>query len=530
MASAIDYANPGVLKVARTKCLESIEFFTRYFFMSQYKRKFILSEHHRKICAKLEEVYAGKCKRLIINMPPRYGKTELAVKSFIANGLALNPAAKFIHLSYGDAIALDNSEAIKDLIESKEYQDLFPGIQIKRDSKAKEKWYTNQGGGILARAAGGQVTGFGAGHVDEEGFGSFIEALEDNQIEDLIGKPGASQLELKLKFAGAIVIDDPIKPEDADQDTKRKKVNERFDSTIRNRANSRNTPIVIIMHRLHPEDLAGYLLRDDEADEWEVLSLPALVEDEDSGEEVILKDGTKKYYKALWPHKHTVQELLSLQQANDLVFGRQYQQDPSPKHGLLFPLSDLRKYDPSAVSFEDPDFALLCGDPANEGGDDFAAGIFKLIGKDIYLTDIIYNTNGTDHNEPAIESLVMNKEHKIKDVAIEGIMGWKETATRIRDRITNIHKYGDKTYSGDFRIVRPRTNKHSRILNRSAFIKNNILFREDWAKYPQYEKFMRNLISYLRIQEAGSGNKHDDAPDLCEMAAAYYEKNFAHLW
>lgn len=527
----IDFTDQDVKRVARAMCLESIEFHTKYFFWQQYKRTYILNKHHKLICDKLEEVLLGKCKRLIINIAPRYGKTELAVKSFISHGLALNPAAKFIHLSYGDDIALDNSEAIKELIESDSYQDLFPGISIKYDSKSKKKWYTNKGGGVLARAAAGQVTGFGAGEVDQEDDDELVDfAGLINQEEDLLGD--LSDLEIKLKFAGAIIIDDPIKPEDADQDTIREKVNSRFDSTIRNRVNSRNTPIIIIMQRLHPNDLAGYLMRDDEADEWEVLSLPCLEEDEENGEEVILKDGTVKRYAALWKHKHTVQELLALQNANELVFGRQYMQDPSPKSGLLFPLSELRKFNIGELSeeLEDPDFTLSATDPADEGGDDFASGIFKLIGNSIYLTDVLYNTDGTDLNEIALEEEIMGGKHRVAHTIVEGVFGWKETADRIRARISNSEKYGTKAYSNEFRITRPRKNKHTRIMNRASFIKNNILIRDDWAAYPQYAKFVRNLISYLRIQEPGKKNKHDDAPDLMEMAANFFEKSFPHLW
>lgn len=497
-----------------------------------------MAEHHRLICEALEDVLSGRCKRLIINLAPRYGKTELAVKSFISHGLALNPAAKFIHLSYGDAIALDNSEAIKDLIESKEYQELFPGVTIKRDSKSKEKWYTNAGGGVLARAAAGQVTGFGAGKVDEEAEQIYDEELEIfvdalQQADDLIGSP--DRLDEKFKFNGAIIIDDPIKPEDADQDTIREKVNSRFDSTIRNRVNSRNTPIIVIMQRLHPNDLAGYLQREDEPDKWRVLELPCLIEDAAAPEIFVEQlDGTVEThrYRALWPHKHTVEELLKLQKKNELVFGRQYQQDPSPKAGLLFPLNELKFFNMKEYEKElaDPDFTLAAADPANEGGDDFASGISKLIGRKILITDIMYNTDGTDQNEAALEKEIMGPKHKVRSVIVEGVFGWKETAVRIRDRITSEAKYGTKKYQHDFRILRPRTSKESRILNRASFIKNNMYFRDDWAKLPQYAKGMRNLISYLRIQEAGKGNKHDDMPDLLEMKASYYEKNFSHLW
>src|SRR5690606_22064823 len=140
----------------------------------------------------LERVVKGDCKRLIINLPPRFGKTELAVKSFIAWGMALNPQSKFIHLSYSDSLALDNSEEVKDLIMSAEYQQMFHEVVIKKDSKAKNKWYTTEGGGVLARSSAGQVTGFGAGSVDSD------EELERELTE----------LEKMLEFSGAIIIDD----------------------------------------------------------------------------------------------------------------------------------------------------------------------------------------------------------------------------------------------------------------------------------------------------------------------------------
>ena len=101
-------------------------------------------------------------------------------------------------------------------------------------------------------------------------------------------------------------------------------------------------------------------------------------------------------------------------------------------------------------------------------------------------------------------------------------MGWADTAWRIRDGLEA------RGHQNDFGTNPPLTAKHTRILSRSAFVRNNFYFREDWQEYPQYAKFMRCLTSYLRIQEPGKGeNKHDDAPDLCEMAVrpSFFEKN-----
>ena len=260
------------------KLTGSILTFTRYFFKKRFGRKFVVGEHHKKICDTLDRVLKGELKRVIINMPPRYGKTEVCVKNFIAAGLAINPSSKFIHLSYSDDLALDNSEEVREFVKSEEYQSVFPYVQTKKTSDAKKKWYTTCSGGVYATSAAGQVTGFGAGNVDDE------ELIEEVSMVE----SGGTAL-----FGGAIIIDDPIKPEDATSTTIRERVNNRFDSTIVNRVNSRNTPIIIIMQRLHPEDLCGYLI-DRDGNEWYVLSLPALYFDE-NGKECALWPSSKPW-------------------------------------------------------------------------------------------------------------------------------------------------------------------------------------------------------------------------------------------
>ena len=203
-------------------------------------------------------------------------------------------------------------------------------------------------------------------------------------------------IERRMRFSGAIVIDDPIKPEDADQDVAREKVNSRFDSTIRNRVNSERTPIVVIMQRLHPRDLCGYLMRGSDVDEWYEIKLPCIKE-----------DGS-----ALWPFKESVEVLLRQKAANEVVFMRQKMQDPQPRAGLMFPVQDLRRYDMEEMleRLERPDFSLIAVDPANLGGDDFAAAEFKLLidpfgegsGFGIFVDTVIYNKYGTDYNEPLV--------------------------------------------------------------------------------------------------------------------------------
>ena len=270
----------NINQIIKDKCENSLLFFTRYIFKENTGKKFIVADFHKNLVNTLERVDSGEIKRLIINIPPRYGKTELAVKMFIAWTLAKRPSSKFIHLSYSDALALDNSSATKEYINSDAFNRVW-NIELKKDSQSQKKWYTTEGGGVYATASGGAITGFGAGS------------------------------------GGAIIIDDPLKPDDALSDVRRSFINNRYNTTIRSRVNSRDVPIIIIMQRLHEEDLSGYLLDGGSGEQWHHLKLSALDEEN----------------VPLWPEKHTFKELEAIRQADRYTFSGQYLQIPSPPEG-----------------------------------------------------------------------------------------------------------------------------------------------------------------------------------------------------
>lgn len=280
-------------KIIKYKAENSLLFFTRYIFKENHRRTFKVAPHFVEIANTLEKVAKGEIKRLIINIPPRYGKTELAVKNFIAWSLANNPQSKFIHLSYSDDLALDNSSLTKEYMQSQAFQELWP-MNLKKDSQGKKKWFTEYGGGVYATAAGGAITGFGAG------------LPQDKQKEQVY-----------KNFGGAIIIDDPLKPDDAFSDVKRNAVNQRYNNTIRSRVNDRNTPIIVIMQRLHEDDLSGYLLNGGSGEQWTHLCLKALDENNNP----------------LWKEKHTFKELEQIRQADRYTFAGQYMQEPAPEDG-----------------------------------------------------------------------------------------------------------------------------------------------------------------------------------------------------
>lgn len=299
-------------KVLKVKCENDLLFFTRYIYKENHRRNFIVAPHFVLIAEFLTKVFNGEIKRGVINIPPRYGKTELAVKCFISWCLARNPSAKFIHLSYSDDLALDNSSQTKEYIESEAFQSLW-GMKLKKDAQGKKKWFNEHGGGVYATASGGAITGFGAGVAESK------------------------------MFAGAIIIDDPLKPDDANSDTKRGAVNERYNSTIRSRVNDRDTPIIVIMQRLHEEDLSGFLLNGGSGEDWDHLCLPALDEDNNP----------------LWEDKHNFDELEQIRQANRYNFAGQYMQTPSPAEGGEWRKDWFRIMDKSEVPLQSLNWELF---------------------------------------------------------------------------------------------------------------------------------------------------------------------------
>jgi predicted phage terminase large subunit-like protein len=487
-------------KVARYRCLESVMFFTRYCFKQKTGRKFVIGEHHLKIAAALDRVLRGECRRLIINIAPRYGKTELAVKNFIAAGLALNPAAKFIHLSYSDNLALDNSEEVRDMVQESWFKAIFPEVIIKKDSKGKKKWYTSQGGGVYATSTRGQITGFGAGLVDEE---SEEEDPANWPNDRPIGNPIKNQEALEIygeeeekadlsefipiweqgkPFGGAIIIDDSIKPEDANSELLRNKVNERYDNTIVSRVNSRDTPIVIIQQRVHPKDLCGYVM-DNEPGEWEILSLPCIKE-----------DGT-----ALWPHKHTIKELNKMWLRLAGVFESQYLQNPKPIEGLLY--KSLRTYKVLPPG-DWPLKAVI--DTADTGADYLCCIVYLATKSGYYIIDVYYTQDGVETTEP--ETATLLSKHQVKNVLVESNNGGKGFARAVEKICREMENRRTA-----FKWFHQSQNKHVRIYNGAAIVQNMVYFPEGWAQ--MWPAFYKSITGYL----AKGKNLHDDAEDTLTM-------------
>ncbi len=285
--------SPKERAIAIDQARDDLYFYSRWMMLQQRGIKWLRAQHHRVICDALTKVFRGEIKRLIINLPPRYSKTQL-VENFVSWSLGHAPDSEFIYTSYSATLAEKNSWDTRDIVAHDAYQEIFPDVKLRRDSQARVHWRTLQGGVVYAAGAGGTITGFGAGKE----------------------RPG---------FGGAILIDDPHKPDEATSEGVREGVITWFQNTLESRRNSADTPIVLIMQRLHERDLAGWLLDGGNGEKWEHVCCPAITAEGD----------------ALWPEKHTLEDLMRMQAANAYVFAGQFMQVPRPEGGAFFNVDSL---------------------------------------------------------------------------------------------------------------------------------------------------------------------------------------------
>jgi predicted phage terminase large subunit-like protein len=266
------------------------------------------AEHHKRICDRLEAVERGEIDRLMIFMPPRHGKSELASKRFPAWCLGRSAQRQIIAASYNSDLANDFGRNVRNIVDEPEFRDVFPNVSLASDSHAANRMNTNHGGAYVAAGVGTAVTGRGA-HI--------------------------------------ALIDDPFKDrEEADSERRRDLVWDWYRSTLFTRLMPGGS-IVLIQTRWHEDDLAGRLLASES--DWEVLELPAI----DS-------DG-----KALWPEWYDERALERIKATiGPREWSALYQQRPQPDEGTFFQRGWFKRWEakPALRYYGSSDYAVTDGD------------------------------------------------------------------------------------------------------------------------------------------------------------------------
>jgi predicted phage terminase large subunit-like protein len=269
--------------------------------------KYLVEPAHRLIAATLDRVVNGDLKRLMIFAPPQSGKSELASVRLPALWLGRRPEDPVMLASYAASLAEDKSRQVREIVESAEYARLFPGVSTRRDSRAKNLWHLpGQRGSMRAVGIDGGGTGHGA----------------------LLG-----------------LIDDPVKNwEQAQSQVYLDHAWEWWRTTFRPRIWEHGA-IVLIQTRWSKQDLAGRILAE-QGDEWEVLRLPALAEDQDErainnkrlGLPLDLSDPLgREAGEPLCPRRFSRAALLALKRdVGSVAWAAEYQGIPSEAEGAHF--------------------------------------------------------------------------------------------------------------------------------------------------------------------------------------------------
>jgi predicted phage terminase large subunit-like protein len=282
------------------------------------------------IAHRLEQVRRGESRRLIINMPPRSLKSLAASVAFPAFVLGHDPTRRIICVSYASELARKMSNDFRAVMNQPAYKRIFPEAQIGRFKDSETEVELTCRGSRLATSVGGTLTGRGG---------------------------------------DIIIIDDPLKASDAMSDASRNAANQWYSNTLLSRLDDKRVgAIVIVMQRVHMDDLTGFVLG--QSDDWTVLSLPAIAEHDE-----LIPLGRGRFHQrragdVLAPEREprAVLEEMRRQLGSD-YFAAQYQQAPVPPGGAMIKRHWIRRY----TELPEPDRGQLITqswDTAAKGGPD----------------------------------------------------------------------------------------------------------------------------------------------------------------
>lgn len=326
-------------------------FVMKSFFTVSPGTNYLDNWHIDLICDKLRQVEEGKINRLIINMPPRNLKSICVSVAWSAWLMGHKPSIKIMASSYSQALSNKHSQDCRLILNSPWYQDLFPQTRIKKGENQKSKFVTTDRGFRFATSTGGTATGEGGDYL---------------------------------------IIDDPQNPSKINSKKYRNSTIEWFEQTFATRLNNKKTgAIVLVMQRLHEDDLCGHLLKN-KAEQWDLLKLPAIYE-QNTNFPHPFERFSQKAGSVLHEAREDLQTLNNLKlELGEYNFAAQYQQEPVPNKGAMIEKAWLKYFS----SDENLEFSQIIQswDTAIKAKDehDYSVGITIGISKNgFYLLDII---------------------------------------------------------------------------------------------------------------------------------------------
>lgn len=317
--------------------------------------------HHINLMNALERMANGELKRLMVFMPPRHGKSEIVSRRYPAYMLGRNPNLEIIGTSYSASLASSMNRDVQRIIESKEYDDIFPDTKLS------------------------------GSNVRSDAKGSYLRNSDEFEIVGYRGSYKSAGIGGGITGSGAdlAIIDDPIKNRsEAESQTYRDKVFDWFTSTLYTRL-EKDASVLVTLTRWHEDDLAGKLLKlaedDPEAEQWEVISYPAIFDERNPK---IDKTDPRKQGEALWPNKYNIKTLQTMKKTiGSYEWSALYDQRPSPSSGGIIQRKWFKYYKVLPKKFDEviQSWDLTFKDAK---GSDYVVGqVWGRIGADKYLLD-----------------------------------------------------------------------------------------------------------------------------------------------
>ena len=424
--------------------------------------------HLEIIAAKLTAVRRGKIRRLIINLPPRHLKSLMASIAFPAWCLGHDPSAQILCVSYAQDLADKLARDCRAIMMSRWYQHLFP-TRLASHRQAVQEFITTRQGYRLATSNGGVLTGRGA---------------------------------------DIIVIDDPLKPEEALSETQRQACNEWYDHTLYSRQNDkRHGAILIIMQRLHEDDLAGHVR---EQEPWEVLNFPAIAETDELHEvETICGPQCfrRRRGEALHPEREPLETLDHIRRTiGEYNFAGQYQQSPAPLGGGLVKEEWFRRYRENERP-ERFDRIVQSWDTANKATElsDFSVcTTWGVAGKNLFLLGVFRRRL----EYPALKRAVREQQSLFSATVV--LIEDKASGTQLIQELINEGCHGVTRYQ-------PTEEKTMRLHAQTAIIESGFVHIPETAPW---------LAEYLHEMTVFPKGKHDDQVDSTAQFLDWFKRPF----
>lgn len=445
------------LEIRHKNKQDSLLEYMNYMYVNELKKEYNKWPIYAKICNTLEKVANWEIKRLIINMPPRLGKTDHITKWFATWLLWKKPKTKFIVTWYSTELMERFSSEARLWYESNTYKTIFPRRSSLREDQNTKKWWTNN----------------------------------DSWSYYAVW----SWWTITWVWADIILVDDPLNPKDESSDLVRSWINNWFHNVLESRLDDkRNGAIVVIMQRLHSDDLCWHLMNLEKEglwEKWDKLILPAIAEEDED---------FRSYWQSINEDRLPIEYLEKIKSADKIIFSCQYQQNPIAKENQEFH-EEWFKYDDYPWWWR----VFTAVDPAftkKESADDSSIATWAFIADKMYILEI---TAGKYDVWELVEKMIYHiKKRSPEKIGIESFQAQVTINFSLKSELSK------RNINCNIEEIRQSWDKESKIRRLLPLFRNWLIFHKR-----DMDKLEKQLKEFPRW-------KHDDVIDSVQMLYDMY--------